>query len=70
MTRFLRYSLENNKKIRAMFMRDGIVTQENILVTAFDEDCFSFITTKKKGIQTLPLHMLLSLGYARGDKTD
>ena len=68
MERFLRYSLENKKKIRVLLMDgDGAVTQMNLTVTALETESFSYLRAGKKHSETLPLNALLSAGYARGD---
>lgn len=66
--RFLRYSLENQKKIRVVLMVDGVITHTNLTVTALLEDAFAFVSAKEKSGKTMPLSCVLSAGYARGDK--
>ena len=36
MIRFLRYALEHDRKIRAVFLRDGKMVQKTVHVLAFD----------------------------------
>ena len=36
MKRFLRYALEHDRRIRAVFMRDGKMVQKTVHVLAFD----------------------------------
>ena len=40
--RFLKYSLENEKKICAVLMMDGQMIKKNLLVTTIDEDGSGF----------------------------
>ena len=68
MMRFLRYSLEKEKKIRVMLDDGESITQMNLTVTALNAEYFSFISARKKQGATLPLSAVLSAGYARGDK--
>jgi len=68
MNRFLRYSLENGKKIRAMIMIDGAISQMNLIVTGLAGDTVSFTDLKRKREMTLPLSQFLSADYAKGDK--
>lgn len=68
MNRFLRYSLENEKKIRAVIMIDGTISQMNLIVTAFSGDTVSFTDLKRKKEMVLPFSAFLSADYAKGDK--
>ncbi len=68
MKRFLRYSLEKQKKIRAVMMVNGGISQVNLCVVALDEQSVTFLTPKGKQPLTLPLSDILSADYARGDK--
>ena len=36
MKRFLRYALEHDRRIRAVFLRDGKMVQKTVHVLAFD----------------------------------
>ena len=68
MTRFLRYSLENQKKIRAVLTDEqGIISYIHLTVTELNDSSFTYVASKHKNGKTLPLSMLLSADYARGD---
>ena len=68
--RFLKYSLEREKKICAVLMKDGQMMKKNLLVTAIDEDGRGF-TAKLPG-RKKEIHMdvsdVLTCAYARGDQ--
>ncbi len=68
--RFLKYSLEREKKICAVLMQDGQMMKKNLLVTAIDEDGRGF-TAKLPG-RKKEIHMdvsdVLTCAYARGDQ--
>ena len=68
--RFLKYSLENEKKICAVLMQDGQMVKKNLLVTAIDEEGQRFCARfpgKKKDVQ-LNMEDVLTCAYARGDQ--
>ena len=67
MTRFLRYAVEHGKKIRAVFVKDGVMLQKTVSVLNFDESAATFQIGRGKPF-TLPLSDVLSCGYARGDE--
>ena len=66
MTRFLRYALEHERKIRAVFLLDGQMLQKTVSVVSYDEETVTLQSGKKKAF-TLPIGDLLSCDYARGD---
>ena len=68
--RFLRYSLENGRKICAVLMQDGQMQKENLLVTAIDADGqgFSARLPGRKRETHLALSDVLTCAYARGDQ--
>ena len=66
MTRFLRYAVEHERKIRAVFLLDGQLMQKTVTVVSYDENEFQLQIGKKKPI-ALPITDLLSCDYARGD---
>jgi hypothetical protein len=70
MQRFLRYSLEKQRKIRAVLMIDGMISQLNLLVTALSDTEVSFISAKHKSGITLPLEAILSADYLKSDKAE
>ena len=68
--RFLKYSLENEKKICAVLMTNGQMIRKNLLVTALDEDgkgFFAKMSGRKKETHLL-LDDVLTCAYARGDQ--
>ena len=68
--RFLKYSIENEKKICAVLMMDGQMIKKNLLVTAIDEDGNGFsakLPGRKKEIH-LMMDDVLTCAYARGDQ--
>ena len=68
--RFLKYSLEREKKICAVLMMDGQMIKKNLLVKSIDEDGQGF-SAKLPGRKT-ETHFILSdvltCAYARGDQ--
>ena len=67
MTRFLRYAMEHDRKIRAVFLMDGTMVQKTVSVLAYDESSVSLRIGSKKTPVAIPLADLLSCDYARGD---
>ena len=67
MIRFLRYALEHGRKIRAVFLLDGVMLQKTVSVLAYDESTVSLRIGSKKTPVEIPLADLLSCDYARGD---
>ena len=67
MIRFLRYSLNHERRIRAVLMENDKMVQMNLTVTALDGETFAFVSAKQKTPRTLPLTALMAAGYARGD---
>ena len=68
--RFLRYSLEREKKICAVLMQDGAMKKINLLVTAIDEDGSGFsarLAGRKKDMH-VDCADVLTCAYARGDQ--
>ena len=68
--RFLRYSLENGRRICAMLMQDGRLQRKNLLVTAIDADGqgFTALLAGKKKEAHIALADVLTCAYARGDQ--
>jgi len=67
--RFLKYSLEREKKICAVLMMDGAMVKKNLLVTAVDEDGQGFsarLPGRKKDVH-FDMQDVLTCAYARGD---
>ena len=68
--RFLRYSLEREKKICAVLMQDGQMKKTNLRVTAIDADGAGFdalLPGRKRAVQ-VALSDVLTAAYARGDR--
>ena len=67
MTRFLRYAMEHDRKIRAVFVLEGTIVQKTVSVLAYDASSASLRIGSKKTPVVIPLADLLSCDYARGD---
>ncbi|MBQ8537295.1 MAG: hypothetical protein IJ461_07845 [Clostridia bacterium] len=67
MIRFLRYSLDHGRRIKAVLMENDKMAQVNLTVTALDEESFTYTSSTQKRPRTLPLTALMAAGYARGD---
>ena len=68
--RFLRYSLERERKICAVLMQDGQMIKKNLLVTGLDEDGQGFTVKfpgRKKEVHVMRSDVL-TCAYARGDQ--
>ena len=68
--RFLKYSLEREKKICAVLMQEGQMVKKNLLVTSIDEDEQGFTARfpgRKKDVHIV-LGDVLTCAYARGDQ--
>jgi hypothetical protein len=65
--RFLRYSLQNGRKIRLMLLLDGAIIQKNAVVLALYETSAILRFSSKKEPVTVALTDVLSCDYARGD---
>ena len=68
--RFLKYSLEREKKICAVLMQDGAMKKVNLIVTAIDEDGSGFsarLAGRKKDMH-VDCANVLTCAYARGDQ--
>lgn len=66
MTRFLRYAVEHDRKIRAVFLLEGAMVQKTVQVLAYDEGTVTLKAGKKAPL-VLPIGDLFSCDYARGD---
>lgn len=67
MTRFLRYAMEHDRKIRMLFLLDGEMLQRTVSVLAFDEKTVTLRIGSRKAPVTFPIEDILSCDYARGD---
>ena len=68
--RFLKYSLEREKKICAVLMQEGQMVKKNLLVTSIDENEQGFrarFPGRKKDVH-IALCDVLTCAYARGDQ--
>lgn len=68
--RFLKYSLEREKKICAVLMKDGVMKKTNLLVTAIEEGGAGFyakLPGRKKETR-FDMQDVLTCAYARGDQ--
>jgi hypothetical protein len=64
---FLRYSMDHGRRIKAIFMVNNQLVQQNILILRYTDEDFTYTSAKQKAPHTLPMGSLLSVGYARGD---
>jgi len=67
MKRFLRYAVEHERKIRAVFLLDGAITQKTVSVVDYDDETVTLRIGSKKTPIVLPMSDVLSCDYARGD---
>ena len=67
MKRFLRYSLEKGRKIRAVLVLDGQMVQRTLLVLEEDEAGITALVGSGKKPRQIPFEEILSCDYARGD---
>jgi len=67
MERFLRYSLEKGRKIRAVLTLDGRMEQKTVTVLALDGQTATLQVGAKKTPVTVALDDIYSCDYARGD---
>ena len=67
MERFLRYSMEKERKIRAVLTLDGALTQKTVTVLSVQGDTVTLIIGAKKKPVTVAMQEILSCDYARGD---
>ena len=67
MLRFLRYAVEHDRKIRAVFLLEGQMVQKTVSIVGYDEQTVTLRMGSKKTPVTLPMADLLSCDYARGD---
>ena len=67
MIRFLRYAIEHDRKIRAVFLLEGQMLQKTVSIVEYSEDTVTIRIGSKKTPVVLPMSDLLSCDYARGD---
>ena len=70
MERFLRYSLERERPIRAVFLLNGAMLQKTITVLALEKGTVTLCAKSFKTPLILPSQDILSCDYARGDHGD
>ena len=68
MRRFLEYSRHHQRRIGAVFLEDGKISRQNITILEYDEDTFIYVSAKQRKPRRMPLEVLLTAGYARGDR--
>ena len=66
MIRFLRYAVEHDRKIRAVFLLDGSMVQKTVAVVSYTEESAVLRIGARKTVN-IPLSDLFSCDYARGD---
>ena len=68
--RFLKYSLEREKKICVLLLQDGQMAKKNLLVTAIDADGQGFTARfpGRKKETHVAVSDVLTCAYARGDQ--
>ena len=66
--RFLRYSLEHNRPVKALFA--DTMQYRNITVILLEESRVSYLTAGRKKPLTTEIDNILSASYARGDDGD
>lgn len=67
MERMLRFSLEHDRVIRLMLLRDGQLSQVNARVIAYDADSIEFITTRSPRPQKVERAEVLAADFRKGD---
>lgn len=67
MERLLRYSLEHDRVIRLMLMKDGLLSQVNARVIAYDAEKVEYITTRSPRPQMAERADILAADFRKGD---
>ena len=68
MERFLRYSMDHDRPIRAVFLREGVLMQKKVTVLGLGNGQVTlWIGPQQQQTFTLPVSDVLSCDYARGD---
>ena len=68
--RFLRYSLEHQRKIAVILQDEDGIRKTNIIVTRIEAAAIYYITSRSKKEKSLSREQILSAAYARGDDGD
>ena len=67
--RFLKYSLERERKICVVLMDEGgAMIKKNMQVTSMDDDGFTALLPGRKRESRSALSQVLTAAYARGDQ--
>lgn len=66
--RFVQYSLDKQKPIKAVLMKDGTLIQKTIRVQRLDESGFYYTISNRKNENYCDYKDLLACSYARGDE--
>lgn len=67
MTRFLRYAVERDRKLRAVLVLDGKIVQKSVRILGYDEQSATMLIGARKTPVTVQISDILSCDYARGD---
>ena len=67
MERLLRYSHEHDRVIRMMILQEGVLSQVNARVIAYDGEKVEFITTRSPRTQTVARGDILAVDFRKGD---
>lgn len=65
--RFVRYSLENGRKISVILLNEAEMKRKNLQVTAMEEDGFYALFAGRKKAVKIAYADVLTADYARGD---
>ena len=68
--RFLRYSLERQRKIAVIVQDNQGIRRMNIIVTRIENGTVYHATARSKKEKALAMEQILSASYARGDDGD
>ena len=68
MERFLLYSLERQRPIRLIFLRDGRIWQRKVQVLALNENTVRLSSVRPREEWEMPRENLLGAEYAPGDE--
>lgn len=67
MERMLRYSLEHDRVIRLMLLREGKLSQVNARILAYDERQARFVTSRSPREQVVAREEILSADFRKED---
>ncbi len=66
--KFLEYSMEKDKSIKAVLLINGNITQCNIRVVSLSDKGFTYRSGRSKKEQFCKYSDILATAYARGDE--